>query len=166
MNKQIGSNYLELRLLVGYLGEKSQFAWWPTAFFSPASDQFLAPVFTRTTWLAKYHGATEAARRNHDEHIGVGRVFHLFRLPEEMEHHIHGSLVKGEIVIDPTDLATKDAALRRLVEIAEGDVPAGEGPVKVGTTKSMLTLTGVKSLARHYADAFSNDVKTYPYFTT
>ena len=33
-------------------------------------------------------GVLEAARRVHDEHIGVGRAFHPFRLPEIMEQRL------------------------------------------------------------------------------
>ena len=75
-----------LRLLVGFLGEKTQHAWWPTEFYSKTAPTFLNPIFVKTAALAQYHGITEAARIIHDEHIGVGRVFHLFRLPESMEH--------------------------------------------------------------------------------
>jgi hypothetical protein len=38
--------------------------------------------------MAQYHGVTEAACRVHDERIGVGRVFHLYRLPETIEQRI------------------------------------------------------------------------------
>ncbi|MEI6263193.1 MAG: BrxE family protein, partial [Deltaproteobacteria bacterium] len=82
MKKLISSDFLFMRLLVGYLGEKDQFNWWPTTFICSFSNLFLSPVFPRTTLLSQYHGILEAARRLHDERIGVGSVFHLFRLPE------------------------------------------------------------------------------------
>lgn len=63
---------LELRLLVGFLGERAQYAWWPTAFYEPSSRLFLEPVFAKTARLAQYHGVLEAARRLHDEHLNVG----------------------------------------------------------------------------------------------
>jgi hypothetical protein len=34
----------------------------------------------------------EAAARVHDEYIGVGKVYHLFRLPEHIEQALHSSL--------------------------------------------------------------------------
>ena len=77
-----------LRMIVGYLGEKGQHNWWSSEFFSPTAPAFLNPVFGKTATLAQYHGVKEAARRVHDTHIGVGRVFHLFRLPESMEQAI------------------------------------------------------------------------------
>jgi hypothetical protein len=74
-----------LRMIVGFLGEKGQHNWWSSEFFSATAPAFLNPVFGKTTTLAQYHGVKESARRVHDEHIGVGRVFHLFRLPESIE---------------------------------------------------------------------------------
>src|SRR5664280_937787 len=73
---------LQIRLLVGFLGERAQFAWWPTAFYDPSSQLFLAPVFSKTSQLAQYHGVTEAARLLHDEHLNVGS-YHLFRFPKK-----------------------------------------------------------------------------------
>ena len=82
---------LEIRLLVGFLGERAQFDWWPTAFHEPSSRLFLEPVFSKTVRLAQYHGILEAARRLHDEHLSVGS-YHLFRLPEEVEEDLHAML--------------------------------------------------------------------------
>jgi len=36
---------LQMRLLVGFLGERAQHAWWPTAFYESSSRLFLEPVF-------------------------------------------------------------------------------------------------------------------------
>uniref|UniRef100_UPI0039B77F6C BrxE family protein n=1 Tax=Pseudomonas sp. P1B16 TaxID=2986074 RepID=UPI0039B77F6C len=79
----------ELRVLVGYLGEQ-QPAWWSSQFFSPTAAAFLGPVFARSTTLAQYQGVTAAAARKHEEHIGEGRTFHLFRLPEIFEQSAAG----------------------------------------------------------------------------
>src|ERR1044071_7696845 len=89
MKEKYLNKYLNLRLIVGFLGEKSQFGWCPTAFYEPSSRLFLEPVFPKTYRLAQYNGVREAARLLHDEYVGVGNVFHLFRLPEEMEQDLH-----------------------------------------------------------------------------
>ncbi len=81
-----------LRATVGYLGEREQLAWWQSSFFSPQSPAFLAPVFGRTQVLAQCVGVARAAAALHDAHIGVGRVHHLFRLPEELERALHRTL--------------------------------------------------------------------------
>ena len=99
---------LELRLLIAFLGERSQFAWWASSFFDNTSKPFLEPVFGKTAKLTQYHGAVEAARRVHDEHIGVGEVFHLFRMPEENEEDLHAAM--REI---PQDAAILEAIMLR-----------------------------------------------------
>ncbi|NDD65185.1 MAG: BrxE family protein, partial [Acidobacteria bacterium] len=62
MKKSNLSTLLNLRLLVGFLGEQGQCQWWPTEFYTAASNSFLLPVFTRTPHLARYFGVIEAAR--------------------------------------------------------------------------------------------------------
>ena len=92
MNASTLAQIVRLRLLVGFLGERSQFNWWPSAFFISSSSAFLSPIFTKTAFTAQYHGVKEAASRVHDEHIGVGKVYHLFRLPETVEQTLFGHL--------------------------------------------------------------------------
>ncbi|MCI0390257.1 MAG: BrxE family protein [Acidobacteria bacterium] len=157
--------YLQLRLLIGYLGEAAQYGWWSTSFFIPTSKQFLEPVFARTYRLAQYHGVSEAARQLHDERIGIGNVFHLFRLPEEMERELH------EIAADQSrvenlfgDLANKDAALQSLATLADGTKSLSEGPVNIGEISEILKNKVLKEVARCYLAAFEQDAKTYPYF--
>lgn len=80
MNADLISLVMRLRVAVGYLGEKDQNGWWTSSFLSPTSKPFLSPVFPRTFALAQLHGVTAAAAAVHDDRIGVGDVFHLFRL--------------------------------------------------------------------------------------
>ena len=77
----IATTIAELRVLIGYLGEKGQANWWGSEFFSTTAAAFLAPIFNRSLFLAQYQGATAAAAKIHDEAIGVGSIYHLFRLP-------------------------------------------------------------------------------------
>src|ERR1044072_3601442 len=88
--------YLDLRLIIGYLGEISQFGWWPTAFFDSSSRLFIEPIFSKTSRLAQYYGIKEAACRLHDEYIGIGNVFHLFRLPEGIEQDLHNLILEKQ----------------------------------------------------------------------
>ena len=82
---------LQMRLLVGFLGERAQFAWWTTACFGDYSLRSIEFVTPKTSLLAQYHGVLEAARRVHDEHLNVGG-YHLFRLPEEVEQDLHAMM--------------------------------------------------------------------------
>jgi hypothetical protein len=166
MTKLILSDFLFLRLLVGYLGEKSQFNWWPTTFIGSSSNLFLSPVFPRTTLLSQYHGILEAARRVHDERIGIGSVFHLFRLPEVREQELHGILSDGRSSLSMDSFTSRDAALAALQKIADGDTSASEGPVKLGSAQEIMTSNGIRDISRSYTAAFTQGVKCYPYFVS
>lgn len=154
---------LEARLLVGYLGERAQFAWWPTAFYEASSRLFLEPVLAKTSDLAQYHGVLEAARRLHDEHLSVGS-YHLFRLPEEMEQDLHilaQASSAAEYLLQ--SVSSRDAALNALGELAGGVLLNGVGPIGVGALASINAPKTVQSIAAAYNWAFKHDVKTYPY---
>lgn len=159
------ADYLRLRLIVGYLGESDQFGWWPTSFYQPSSRLFLEPVFAKTSRLAQYHGVKEAARRLHDEHIGIGRVFHLFRLPEEIEQDLH-KLLEARLGDDSLlgDLADRETALGALRAFSSDEGVLAEGPVAVGKFGDLLKAKATKEIAQRYLGAFNQGVKTYPYF--
>ncbi len=157
---------LKTRLLVGYLGERAQYAWWPTAFYEASSRLFLEPVFARTSRLAQYHGVLEAARRLHDEHLSVGS-YHLFRLPEEVEQDLHNLVQRPEAdEFALQEMRSKDAAWASLREIA-GTVSVNSlGPTATGNIADLDSLNTVKSFAAAYLSAFSQDAKTYPYLVS
>ena len=154
-----------LRLLVGFLGEKNQYGWWPTSFFGALGEQFMAPVFTSSILLAQFHGATEAARKLHDQHIGVGRVFHLFRLPEEIEQDLHRLIQNEPQFISPDLFNKKEAAEAELKKIAEKDRSLSEGPVALGKASTLLKKESISTMAQIYAGAFQQGKRSYPYFT-
>lgn len=153
----------ELRLLVGYLGEHKDAAWWSSQFFGPSTATFLTPIFTRTLLLAQYQGVCAAAARQHDEHIGVGRTFHLYRLPEVEEqgatayvaHADHEPKLRALI-------ASRETALGHLQQMGTSAVSAGVGPVSLGDTAGALD-EQLAQMAALYAKAFQQGEKTYPY---
>jgi hypothetical protein len=156
------STLLELRRVVGFLGERAQFCWWPTAFYEVSSHQFLEPVFAKTTRLAQYHGVVEAARRLHDEHLSAGS-FHLFRLPEEIEQDLHNllqSTARDELSQLPRG---KDAALEVLKQLSPSSSRVSEGPIAVGSVKDINSPQVLGAIASAYVWAFSRNAKTYPY---
>src|SRR5947207_11300108 len=109
MNAKLIHQTIVLRLAVGILGEHGQAAWWPSMFLGQHANAFLSPIFGSKTRMAQYHGVTEAACRIHDERIGVGRVFHLFRLPETIEQRLSAAFQEGSLpeevmrCFDPTE---------------------------------------------------------------
>ena len=154
---------LQMRMLVGFLGERAQYAWWPTAFYEASSRLFLEPVFSKTSRLAQYHGVLEAARRLHDEHLSVGS-YHLFRLPEEVEQDLHAIVQSsaGEDLANPAPKG-KEAALDELKRLAATSSSSSVGPTAVGSIKDLDSSDTLEAIAAAYLSAFTQDAKTYPY---
>lgn len=152
-----------LRVIVGYLGEKAQFDWWPSGFFTPSSAAFLNPVFARTAPLAQYHGVKEAARPLHDEHIGVGRVFHLYRLPETLEQSLFELLQEPAAVAAHPDIASQAAALDALQSFFRTPSAGQEGPIQIGTSADLDDNAWIAAAAGCYHAAFTKGMRSYPY---
>jgi len=152
-----------MRMLVGFLGERAQCAWWPTAFYEASSRPFLEPVFSKTSRLAQYHGVLEAARRLHDEHLNVGS-YHLFRLPEEVEQDLHATVQSsvGEYLVSQAP-QSKEAALEALTQLAASGGAPSVGPAAVGSIKDFDSSETLKAIAAAYLSAFTKNAKTYPY---
>lgn len=154
---------LNLRLLVGFLGERAQHSWWTTEFYVATSYSFLLPVFARTPDLARYSGVIEAARRLHDEHLNVGS-YHLFRLPEEIEQDLR-SIMQSEVGVGVAQLLTRgqEAATSRLQQLAAGTDHSGQGPILVGKISEIDSSRVLRTIASLYLTAFSQNVRIYPY---
>ena len=163
MKESYLSTLLQMRLLVGFLGERAQCGWWPTAFYEASSRLFLEPVFSKTSRLAQYHGVLEAARRLHDEHLSVGS-YHLFRLPEEVEQDLHAIVQSsaGEDLANPAPKG-KEAALDELKRLAATSSSSSVGPTAVGSIKDLDSTDTLKAIAAAYLSAFNQNAKTYPY---
>ena len=154
---------LRMRILVGFLGERAQCAWWPTAFYDASSRLFLEPVFSKTSRLTQYHGVLEAARRLHDEHLSVGS-YHLFRLPEEVEQDLH-AIVQSSVgeELSSQSSQSKEAALEALKRLSAKNGTSGVGPAAVGNVNDLDSTDTLKAIAAAYLSAFTQNVKTYPY---
>lgn len=155
------SQLLNLRLLVGFLGERAQFDWWHTAFYEPSARPFLEPIFAKNSGLAQYHGVVEAARRLHDEHLSVG-AFHLFRLPEEVEQDLH-ALAQAGVSLSSAPIANKDAASEALGKLSGGLTEAAIGPLSVGSIQDVLSSALNMKIAQAYHSAFSSGNRAFPY---
>jgi hypothetical protein len=167
MNDQTKRDIARLRLLIGYLGERGQFGWWDTDFFNPVAGQFLTPVFGRTALLSQYHGVVEAARRHHDERLSAS-CYHLFRLPEEIEHALHDLVLAG---IDAETMQAvssgREAALTALRKVAGDESRDSDtGPVLIGTGDSVGTARWARMTAAVYLNAFDKGIQGYPYWVS
>ena len=154
-----------MRAVVGCLGERASTPWWKSGFFVAPSQAFLGPAFPRTTFAARCHGVREAACRVHDEAIGTGRVYHLFRLPEDLEQGLHRCLFDGsaEALLGGA-LTTPEKALEYLRGRAVTGAAAGAGPRHVGAVEKMRGLDGWKTVAGGYLVGFDTGKMVLPYF--
>lgn len=166
LNKAHLETLTKTRSVVGYLGEKEQFSWWQSTFFSPSSQLFLGHVFCKTCFVAQYTGVTRAAMAVHDKYIGLGHVYHLFRLPEDMEQAIHQLLhdpsLSQEIMSLITSRETALAFLKQDTAIASNS--SDVGPSRVGKIAALRDVGSWQAVADQYAQAFTQGSEIYPYF--
>ena len=167
MNNQLIEVVAKLRIAVGFLGEQEHHRWWASHFFDEASKVFLEPIFHRTRLLTQYHGVVQAASRVHDEHIGVGQVYHLFRLPEDLEHGVHTAFHRESVVKYLSSvLVGGSPAMKSFLEMtAVKPARNGEGPVRMGTVGSIRTLPAWSAVAGIYLWAFRKELRVFPYFS-
>jgi hypothetical protein len=167
-NKSIGGKQelqqiVQLRLAIGLLGEKEHANWWPSLWFTSNATAFLSPIYGDRTDIARYHGLVEAARRVHDSRIGVGRVFHLFRLPETWERRLHSAVTAQGMIGNAASIHTRENAEALLTEIGN-KVEASAGPIRVGSGRDLDGRAWLKTVAGHYLAAFRGSQQTFPYF--
>jgi hypothetical protein len=164
MNDDLWIKIYETRIVVGYLGEKNQNAWWDCNFLSRSSKSFLFPVFPKTMALAQYNGVCKAASIIHDEHIGIGKHFHLFRLTDSIERKISQVSLDDENVSKTnTYIASNESALRYL-EIHSTPIHSYEGPVSIGDYSDSDLAKLLNLTISHYYSAFAKGLKVFPYY--
>ena len=160
---KIAKMIAELRVLVGFLGEKQQFGWWGSEFYGATAAAFLSPIFNRSLFQAQYQGATAVAAKVHDDTIGVGRIFHLFRLPIGHEQGAADTLRDASFVQTiQIHLHSREQALLRLAQLVVHQETASAGPMAVGHMADDL-MPMLAHIAALYHSAFSSGGKTFPF---
>ena len=164
MKEDLTTLIAKLRVAVGYLGEKSQHNWWGSNFLGASSAGFLIHPYPRTTFLAQYHGACEAALLVHDEYIGVGGSYHLYKLPDSLERDvvkvIQGTAFRNKLKMV---LQSKAGALSLLQELSENTTEKIEGPINLGKFTDAALETTLQPIIGYYLQAFSHSYKCFPY---
>ncbi|MDI9846721.1 BrxE family protein [Rhodoblastus sp. 17X3] len=153
---------VSLRLAVGLLGERDNAGWWTSGFLSPTSTAFLVPVFGGNVLQARYQGVLEAAKRVHDERIGVGHVFHLFRLPESMEQRLFEAVQSGGSDLAKT-ISSSDSAKATLESFANKATAARPGPALMASSETFDSTAWVSEAASLYSAAFGAGLQCFPY---
>ncbi|MCP8687147.1 BrxE family protein [Marinobacterium sedimentorum] len=163
MDKDVIKRIADLRIIVGFLGEKDHHDWWPSKFLTPSAKAYLTPIFPRTLLQSQHRGVSEAAALVHDELIGVGSTYHLFRLPESIELEVDRLFQASEADQYAAIISDGAAALQALRDMSSEQMVAQEGPVMLGTYDND-TLSGLmQQIAAHYLAAFEQGGRCYPY---
>jgi len=160
MSSELIHNIAKLRVCVAFLGEKDQQNWWSSSFLSRSGEVFLTPVFPKTSQLARLNGTSSAARLAHDELIGVGDVYHLFRLPENVEHDIAQYINSDDIFTSL--ISSVDDAYTNLLSLAESESAQGVGPLLLDQAELNQNL--VCQMAAAYLAGFQSNQAVYPYY--
>jgi hypothetical protein len=159
-----GAFLVDLRILVLALGEAPHAGWWKSQFLSSVGLRFLERLYPRTTFAAAVDSATRAACSVHDSAIGRGSVFHLFRLPRQIERTIETSLIdqSSEYALRFQPLLNNQVALLGVLEPLAGQLPTGvpAGPVRIDGDGEQLA----RAMAALYLTAFRADKQVFPYF--
>lgn len=154
-----------LRGAVGFLGEQATLPWWTSSFCGNNGKAFLAPVFPRTYIHAQYQGVISAAALVHDDRIGVGNAFHLFRLPEAIEQALQTitrdvhSLFLSDVMKDV------DVAKQFLRENGSSAQKISQGPIKIGPLAVLRDASVWKNVAAFYINGFESHQETFPFFS-
>ena len=115
--------------------------------------------------LARYHGVCEAAMLVHDEHIGVGANYHLYRMPDSAERAAAKALADTDFQQQLIEvvLGSSEAAQTRLDELATTETNKVEGPVVLGSYADTDLKQLLSQCASHYLRAFQEGYKCFPY---
>jgi len=149
-----------LRACVAFIGEKEQSGWWPSSFLSISGEAFLSPVFPKTSTLARVNGASGAAQSSHDDQIGIGDVYHLFRLPENIERDISEFLSKDATVLKLIE--SEESARACLLKLSSDHRTRGVGPLLID--QGSLDKGMIGQMAAAYLHGFSAAEQVYPYY--
>jgi hypothetical protein len=152
-----------LRFSVLAAGELLPDVCWNSDGLTSAGQTDLRIIFPRTAVCAAISHAAELARGHHDQRTRASGVFHLFRLPTEMEAGMHRALVDleqdGYFGDDPSTVMWNE-----LGDIGGSAAEPEEGPVDLGSI-DLSTKGGIARLANVYKAAFDAGKSCVPYFT-
>ena len=156
--------FIQLRLVVGYLGQRKQAGWWDCDLLDATGLRFLETVFPRTARAAALRSTAEAAGIVHDKALGRVGNYHLFRLPPALEDRLENCIDEIDWAKLGKQVESREVAMEALKQLSDGVVKAPSGPVQVGVERRILASTAVHELAAHYHSAFQDGIRCFPYF--
>lgn len=156
--------FLELQMIILFLGEKNQFNWWDTSFLTNTGIDFLKISFPRIPYVSAFNSTRKAARLLHDESISKENSYHLFKFPIYQEEIFYRQVNETNIKMIYSGISSKESAIQKLKVISHQVIQSPEGSVQIGSEKSLFTENSIHEIAAHYYDAFTSNKKVYPYF--
>lgn len=150
----------QLRLSVLASGEALPGKCWDSRGLNRSGQADLLILFPRTSLVAASSHAARLALAHHDAVTRATGVFHLFRLPTEMEAAIHHELMSTI----PNDRDVQATLWSELEFLPKLDVPSQEGPVNLGEIK-LTSAKDISKIAHTYKAAFDAGQSVIPYFT-
>jgi len=150
----------QLRLSVLASGEALPGKFWDSDGLRKTGQTDLLMVFPRTSLVAASSHAAKLAQAHHDAVTRASGIYHLFRLPPDIEASIHHELLTT--ISNDRDVQAK--LWSELEDLPKLDVPAAEGPVNLGEIK-LTSAKGISKIAHVYKAAFDVGLSTVPYFT-
>lgn len=150
----------QLRLSVLACGEALPGKCWDSDGLGKAGQADLLTIFPRTSLVGASSHAAKLAQAHHDAVTRASGVFHLFRLPTDVEASIHHELMTSI----SNDHDVKGKLWSVMDDLPKSEVSAQEGPVNLGEIK--LTLAkDIGKIASAYKAAFNAGLSVVPYFT-
>jgi hypothetical protein len=149
-----------LRLFVLAAGESMPEKHWDSDGLSQTNQNDLLMVFPRTSLVAAATHAGKLAQAHHDERTRASGVYHLFRLPTELEAGIHQELLHNM----PNDMDLETSLWSGLEHLPKQSAAAQEGPINLGEL-DLKKPKDIAKLAFTYKAAIDAGVSCIPYFT-
>lgn len=155
-----------LRAIVAALGERATPPWWRTQFLTEVGLRTVARIVPRTAVPAAVASTSITARTEHDRWIGVGRRFHLFRLPGVFETSVEAALHEEKLQAQLKQaLAMHERLVEELASLAGArHQKPTDGPVALGDARQLSKPATTAVLAACYLAAFSGAGRCFPYF--
>jgi hypothetical protein len=150
----------QLRLSVLACGEALPGKCWDSDGLGKAGQADLSTVFPRTSLVAASSHAAKLAQAHHDAVTRATGVFHLFRLPTDVEASIHHELMTAI----PNDHEVQGELWSELEDLPKFEAAAQEGPVNLGEIK-LTVAKDISKIANTYKAAFDAGLGVVPYFS-
>jgi hypothetical protein len=150
-----------IRILVLALGEAHHFNWWRSEFLSTTGISYFSRLYPRSKFSGAVQAVTRAALDLHDASIGVGSVYHLFRLPESLEYGVNNSISTQSNELEKIYLPIlndQHRLLEKLSKFVQKKERYKAGPIQLDEEMAS------HNIASAYAWAFQNSAQIFPYF--